>query len=180
MHLEDDSIQIKEPPIRNSGHKGGIFLARCKVDFHPNGVGDRDTGDLGSTGSAREEKRFLEPADVYLGAVVSIHAHKFDILDCDNYTFKYMEANPNLWRSSNLNLINNKLLDKQEVIRKVILTLPSLQSRSITVEELEEIFSNCGLELVKQEVYTVFRAIDVFRVGSVKLTKLLKYIIDLK
>ena len=179
MHLEDDTIQIKEPPIRNSGHKGGIFLARCKVEYHGL-VSERDFNDNASSGSLREEKRFIEPSDIFVGAIVTILAHKFVILDCDNYTFKYMEANPNMWKYSNLAIINQKLQDKQEVIQKIILTLPGLQNRTIQVDELEEIFNRCGMNLVKQEVYTVFRAVDVFRVGTVKLTKLLKYVLDLK
>jgi hypothetical protein len=160
-------------------------LARCKVDFradshYSQGGGDHSAGDLGSTGSLKEEKRFLEPSDIYLGGVVTILAHRFDILDCDQYTFKYMEANPNLWKYSNLSLINSKLLGKKEVIKKIILTYPGLQSRNITVDDLEELLKRSGLDLVKQEIYTVFRAIDVFRFGTVKMTKALKYIIDLQ
>jgi hypothetical protein len=91
-----------------------------------------------------------------------------------------MEANPNLWKYSNLSLINSKLLGKKEVIKKIILTSPGLQSRNITVDDLEELLKRSGLDLVKQEIYTVFRAIDVFRFGNVKMTKALKYIIDLQ
>jgi hypothetical protein len=135
--------------------------------------------DLVSAGSFKEEKRCLEPSDIFLGGTVAILSHKFDILDCDQYTFKYMEANPNLWKYSNISLINEKLLEKKEVIQKVILTYPSLQSKNISVDELETVLVRSGLNLVKQEVYTLFRAVDVFRVGTVKLTKILKYILEL-
>lgn len=135
--------------------------------------------DLASAGSFKEEKRSVEPGDIYLGGTVAILSHKFDILDCDQYTFKYMEANPNLWKYSNISLINDKLLEKKEVVQKIILTYPSLQSKNITVEDLEAILVRSGLHLVKQEVYTVFRAVDIFRIGTVKLTKMLKYILEL-
>jgi hypothetical protein len=149
------------------------------VDFHPNSSDSQLLGDWASAGSMKEEKRSLEPSDIFLGATVTILAHKFDILDCDQFTSKYMEANPNLWKYSNLTMITDKILDKKDVLKKIILTFPSLQSKIITVEDLESIFAKSGLKLVKQEVYTVFRAVDVLRLGSVKLTKMLKYIMDL-
>ena len=44
---------------------------------------------------------------------------------------------------------------------------------------MTDIFARCGLKLVKQEVVTVFRAIDPHKTGSSKLTKLLKFTMDL-
>jgi hypothetical protein len=30
-YMEDDTIAIREPPIRNSGFQGGNFLSRTKI-----------------------------------------------------------------------------------------------------------------------------------------------------
>ncbi len=40
----------------------------------------------------------LSPSDIYLGATVSILAHKFVVLDADLYTLKFMENHANLWK----------------------------------------------------------------------------------
>ncbi len=160
LHLEDDTIQIREPPVRNSGHKGGIFLQRCKLESH-------------------DDTPVLEPKDVYLGATVTVLSHQFDVHDCDQYTFKYMEANSHIWPWSDLSQVARKLKAKKEVLQRIILTYPALQSKSFNVEELGAILERCGLKLVKQEVLTVFRAIDPHKTGSAKLTKLLKYTMDL-
>lgn len=160
LHLEDDTIQIREPPVRNSGHKGGIFLQRCKLESH-------------------DGSPTLEPKDVFLGATVTVLAHQFDVQDCDQYTFKYMEANAGTWRYSDLSAVSAKLRAKKEVVQRVVLTYPALQTRTVDVAELGEVLERTGLRLVKQEVFTIFRAIDPQRAGTVKMTKLLKYVMDL-
>ncbi len=146
--------------MRNSGHKGGIFLQRCKLESH-------------------DGTPTLEPKDVFLGATVTVLSHEFDVQDCDQYTFKYMEANANTWQCSDISAVSRKLRAKKEVLQRILLTYPALQSRSLNVEELGTILERAGLDLVAQEVHTVFRTIDPQRSGSVKLTKLLKYTMDL-
>lgn len=69
VHLEDDTFQIREPPIRNSGHKGGIFLSRCKLETH-------------------DGTKPLQPGDIFLGGEVEILSHRFIVLNCDQFTFK--------------------------------------------------------------------------------------------
>ena len=69
VHLEDDTFQIREPPIRNSGHKGGIFLSRCKLESH-------------------DGTKPLQPGDIFLGGEVEILSHRFKVLNCDQFTFK--------------------------------------------------------------------------------------------
>ena len=121
----------------------------------------------------------LEPKDVFLGATVTVLAHQFDVHDCDEYTLKYMEANDAVWPASNLALVSRQLQTKKEVLQRMLLTLPGLQTRSATVEEMTALFARCGLQLVKQEVVTVFRAVDPQKTGAAKLSKLLKFVMDL-
>ena len=121
----------------------------------------------------------LTYTDLNVGSTATVLAHKFDIHDCDQFTFKYMEANSNLWPYSNADLVNRKLKQKKEVIQRLILTYPGLQQKVINVDELQELLEKAGLNLVKQEVCTVFRSVDPQRTGSVKLTKVLKHTMDL-
>ncbi len=161
IHLEDDTFQIREPPVRNSGHKGGIFLARCKLESH-------------------DGTKPLEPQDVFIGATVSILSHKFDVLDCDQYTFKYMEDNSSQWKCSDLKTVEAKLSPKKDIIQRLIVTYPALTSRNMDVKELYAILVRAGLTIIPQEAHTIFRAVDTHRTGTIKMTKMLKYIMDLR
>lgn len=162
VHLEDDTFQIREPPKRNTGHKGGIFLSRCKLESH----------------SAHEQ--VLTPTDMYIGATVTILSHQFVIHDCDQYTFKYMEDNSTSYTYSNIATVNDKVRARKDIVQRLFLTYPALTSRMLNVDELAEILiDRAGLALVKQEVCTMFRAVDAQREGSVKMTKMLKYVMDL-
>jgi Ca2+-binding EF-hand superfamily protein len=122
----------------------------------------------------------LHPQDLHIGATVTILSHKFDILDCDQYTFKYMEANCGQWNFSDLKEVEAKVTAKKEVIQRLILTLPGLTARNMDVKELQEILNRSGLHLIPQEVHTIFRAVDTYRVGTIKATKMLKYFMDLR
>jgi hypothetical protein len=161
VHLEDDTFQIREPPIRNSGHKGGIFLARCKLETH-------------------DGSKPLQPGDIHLGATVEILSHRFIVLNCDQFTFKFMEENNKTWVYSNQARVLQKLLAKKEVVQKILLTYPALGTRSLDATELQAIMEKAGVELVKQEVYTIFRAVDVSFTGSIKMTQFLRFVMDLK
>eukprot|EP01039_Chlorochromonas_danica_P007858 gene7858-8670_t len=163
VHLEDDTFQIREPPLRNSGHKGGIFLSRCKLDSQT-GPGEAP----------------LQPADLYIGAIVKLQCHCFEILLCDQYTFKYMEDNCRLWPFSDLSQVFQKISSRKEVLTRILLLAPGLSSKVVGAEELEELIQRANVPLVKQEVYTFFRAIDTTYAGVVKLTKVLKYVMELQ
>lgn len=161
VHLEDDTFQIREPPIRNSGHKGGIFLSRCKLETH-------------------DGSKPLQPGDIYLGGEVEILSHRFKVLNCDQFTFKFMEENCKTWTYCNLQTVLHKIRTKKDVIKRLLLTAPALQSRMMDVPALQEMLEKTDLNLVKQEVCTLFRAVDVTFSGSIKMTQFLKYIMDLQ
>lgn len=110
---------------------------------------------------------------------MTILAHEFEVHDCDQYTFKYMEANANLWQYSDLGLVNKKVKAKKEALKRILVTYPNLASRQIDVDGLGELLQKAGTSFVKQEICTLFRAVDTQRTGIVKMTKVLKYIMDL-
>jgi hypothetical protein len=157
VHLEDDSIQVLEPPQRNSGHKGGVVLNRLKIESH-------------------DGSKVVQPQDIYIGAVVPIYGHKFIIHDADEFTLRHMEENSKMWVHSGLPLVTEKLRAKQEVIIRVILTSPGLTNKMVNPAEVHELFERAGLKLVRQEIVTLFRLLDPRAAGSVKLTKILKYL----
>lgn len=76
--LADDMISIYEPPIRNSGIIGGKFLEGTRISKP-----DCD----------KEKPVFYGPADMSIGAVISVFRHRFIILDCDDYVLSYLQEN---------------------------------------------------------------------------------------
>lgn len=158
--LEDDSIQIMEPPQRNSGHKGGTFLSRGKVQIEENGV-----------------KRPMLPEDIVVGSVAQIRAHRFVVHDADEFTYKFMEENPDQFLFSNMANITNKLRKNSEILKKLILSMAGLQTMTVKYEDLDTLFKRAGLDLLKQEVVTLLRMLDPRRTARVRMTQVLKYIL---
>lgn len=144
-----------EPPVRNSGHKGGLFLARS------------------------QPKGLFNPKELYLGAKVTILNHNFTIMDADMATFKFMESYPDTWLVCNVDTVSAKMKVRKEVLMRVILTYPGMAHAVIDLAVMESIFDQAGLKFVKQEVKTIFRVIDPFHTSVVKMSKLLKFVMDL-
>jgi hypothetical protein len=71
-YLMDDTISIYEPEQRNSGMVCGKFLER-------------------GTYKTPEGERF-SLKDFYLGAQVSFNGYRFEIIECDEYTKKFLAA----------------------------------------------------------------------------------------
>lgn len=128
---------------------------------------------------SHDDSKELEPCDLYIGALVKIFSHQFLVHGADAYTLKYMEANHNHWRYSDLSAIVEKVKGKAEVLKRIILTYPSLATRSIDLNEIDIIFKKSGISLVKQEVVTIFRGLDPLHTGSAKMSKLLKFVMDM-
>lgn len=156
VRLEDDSIQIIEPPQRNSGHQGGIFLTRDRIQN-------------------KDKNRYMIPQDFYVGCNIGILAHRFIILDADEYTLKYMSQNPDQWVYCDINHIMRKLKAKEEILKKKILTTGGLTSQVLNYDNVFDLLVECNIDLVKHEAITLCRELDPTHSGSIKLTKLLKY-----
>jgi len=159
VHLEDDTIQIREPPIRNSGIKGGLFLARGKVSSERGG-------------------KPVEPTDIFLGCDLSILSHKFDVYEADEATLKYMETNDHMWETCQVPKIVEKIKSKAPLLRTAFLTTRGLTDKRVNAEELEEFLNGAGAGLLKQEVVTIFRSIDIAtgRLGTIQLNSLLRLV----
>lgn len=148
-----------EPPQRNSGHKGGVFLNRGAIKSH-------------------DGNAVVQPQDIFCGAVVPIYGNRFVIHDADEFTMRHMEENKKLWINSNLATVVSKLKSRQEVISRIILTTPGLAQKNVTLDDIADILKRGGLDLVKQEIVTMFRVLDPLKVGTIKLTKVLKFLMS--
>ena len=120
--------------------------------------------------------KVVQPPDLYLGATVPIYGYGFIIHDADDYTLRHMEDHCKLWTYSALPAVLNKLSRCKELLVRTILCLPGLSSIFVDLNTCFAIFKKAGLTLVKQEIMTMMRVLDPRRIGSVKLTKILKFI----
>jgi len=76
--LANDMISIYEPPIKNSGIIGGMFLEATRISKP-----DCD----------RENPVFYGPADLSIGKTINVFRHRFTIVDCDDYVLSYLMEN---------------------------------------------------------------------------------------
>ena len=72
-YLQDNTIKIQEPPLRNSGFVGGLFLSRRKVK--------RSQGE-----------GYLTQHDFVVGQTVQVLAHNFHIDGANEFTLRWLEA----------------------------------------------------------------------------------------
>lgn len=79
LFLEDNSIEIIEPKVENSGSVQGKFLKRHQI-FKPV---DRITSD--------SAKVLYTINDFFAGAQLNIYNRIYTVVDCDNSTRRYME-----------------------------------------------------------------------------------------
>eukprot|EP00741_Cyanophora_paradoxa_P023424 tig00021582_g22628.t1 len=77
-YLADDTVGVYEPPKRNSGIIGGKFLERMRMRLP-----DRED--------------YYEVHQFTVGAELLMHFHKFQLLEADDYSLRFMEQNPRLF-----------------------------------------------------------------------------------
>lgn len=68
---------------------------------------------------------------------------------------------------------------RKELLQRAILTYPGMAHAVIDLSVMESIFKQAGLKFVKQEAKTIFRVIDPFHTNFCKMSKLLKFVMDL-
>jgi len=145
--MEDDTIAIQEPPIRNSGFNGGNFLQRTKI--------------MKNT----EDK--YKPYDLYIGGTVQLLAHRFNIIEADDYTLNFMESRAHEgWPSSNIFKITEKLKPLKDGILSSAMKIS--KGGIVNYEQVQACLVDNGITLDEQEYVTLYRALD--RVGKKRNT----------
>lgn len=95
ISLADGTIKIMEPPIRNSGIIGGLFLSARKVK---------------RPGCDPNMPNYYEPKDFWIGQVVTIYSHRFRIDSADLYVYRYMQDHQEMFASETIEGVRNYLL----------------------------------------------------------------------
>lgn len=105
FYLEDDTIQIYEEIVRNSGIGGGNFLNRGK---YINGLPPES-----------DEPRAFIPTDIYLGNVISINGNEMRIIEMDNLSIRFCETYPDEFPMFDTYQIVQGLIEKIGEVLKV-------------------------------------------------------------
>ncbi len=151
--MEDDTIAIAEPPIRNSGVMGGKFLSRQAVK--------------------KSDGRKYLASDIYTGNVVDIMCHHFELLNGDEYSYRLMENDSKTFPFSCYSKIHENIVAFKDAISKYFATEYQGDNK-ITLGDLSSCFQKVGLRLNKQQVLTVWRKIDKKRKNKVSFSKIIK------
>lgn len=107
VFCRDDTIQVYEEASKNSGRQSSKFMERQKVK-NP------------YTNQYYTPKDFLKGKDIYLNSYI------FRLIECDEYTKKFMIDNYDVFNDSDLSFVINR-------IRKGALSYPNLEEYSIVV-----------------------------------------------
>lgn len=154
--LGNDTVSIREPPIRNSGHMGGNFLYRSKIK--------------------RKDGSNYESCDFFVGAELNVLSQDFCVVEADENTLMYMESNSNDFPQSNILRVVQLLRPYREAIARLCCTKYDHSGGTMTVNELEELFRLASVRLSPQEFITLKRKLDKRKRGFFLYSKLLKLI----
>ena len=149
FYLEDDTIQIYEEDIRNSGIKGGTFLKRGRYmnELPP------DDG----------EPRYFQPTDIFLSNVISFNGSEMQIIEMDNMSLRFCEAFPDEFPMSDIFEIIHRLLqtsvDEKIDVRRVFIQGDPRRAGRLSKGAFVDLLDSSGLsgQLSDQELLTLMR-----------------------
>jgi hypothetical protein len=151
--MEDDTIAIREPPMRNSGAMGGKFLRRQS--------------------SKKPDGSKLSAKDMFIGNVVDLNCHHFKLLVADEYTYRLMENDSTTFPYSNFNQIHESLQEKKYAFSKYFATEYDVKGK-LDIEQLKDICEKVGLYFNSQQIMTFWRKLDKKGKHKISFTKIIK------
>jgi hypothetical protein len=140
FYLSDDTIQIYEPPVRNSGIIAGKFLQRTRLK-NP------------------ETDEYYTAADFEVGRVLTLNKQKFELQEATEYAMSYMEADPDTFPQAHLAQIVDKLrfaIKQSGKTPKEVFATYSDHGR-MDINGLLALFKGVGFEITTHEAVTVMR-----------------------
>ncbi|XP_033003020.1 EF-hand domain-containing family member C2 [Lacerta agilis] len=149
-YLSDDTIQVFEPPQRNTGIVGGKFLERGRVKKP------------GQEQFKAELSEYYTAKDLYVGAKVCFHGHVFLLVDADEYAFNYMEKHANEFPVSDICVILDKLKaigePRSREIKQIFAASDPQHTTTIDYDEFRNLLLNISdRNLSEHEIMTLGR-----------------------
>jgi Ca2+-binding EF-hand superfamily protein len=177
--LEDDTISIYEPPMKNSGYLGGKFLDRgkfkkCSSSTNTNntmsGSSGSGSGSSSSNIGGKSASLYYQASDFYIGAVISFEfspLQKMELIEADLQTLIFCENHPEQFIYSNIDLVLEKIArnflminNKQRVLLRVVFQrLDTKHTRLMSIEEFKQVLQRNQLlqGLNQQQIVTLSR-----------------------
>jgi len=161
FYVADDTVQVREPPQRNSGIIGGSLLAKQAYDNPATG-------------------QDFKQNDFFVGANLCIAGRNFVILDVDEHTLKYMEGRPADYPLSNvqqvLSNLRTKLAGEARTGGLTVLfrKYDSDHSGKITIDEFAKILRNYDPDFPDQAVVTLMRQFDKSGDGTITVEEFIR------
>ena len=121
--------------------------------------------------------RKFAPHDIVIGKTLKVRCHRFNIHGCDEYTYRFMEENCKQFVNSDIRVALESIRNRQEVVTRLIVTTPGLANKTVSFEEVDALMRRAGLAMNKQQIMTILRSLDPQRLGSVKMTQVLKMLL---
>lgn len=154
-YLIDDTMAIREPPLRNSGHIGGNFLSRSRVrkpDAEQTNA--PAPAPAGAVWGPAPVTAYYGAEDLHVGNEIEFLGHKFDIYEADEYSLRYMEREgAPRFPKSDIAYIIRKFKDMTR-LSDAFEACPDVLSGAL---EFHAIAVKCGVPIDLQECITLAR-----------------------
>ena len=142
-YVKDESIQIYEIADRNSGRLSCKFLERKKMK-NP------------------YTNRYYSEKDMVVGNTIYLNKYTFRLLQCDEYTKKYMRDNAEIFRDSDCSEVIERIrtagncFDNRETYFITVLKILDPHNKGfISSDEIKEGFKHFNLYLSTQELISL-------------------------
>ncbi|XP_033239499.1 EF-hand domain-containing family member C2-like [Drosophila pseudoobscura] len=96
-YLSDDTLQIQEVAVRNSGFLGGEFMKRTRIELP------------GQEKFSYKQPQYYMPWNFFIGSTMSLKDFIFHLVSADEYTLMFMEHHPEQFIHANLSAIMQKI-----------------------------------------------------------------------
>jgi len=157
FYRADDTIQIFEKRIPNSGFVGGKFLERRRV-INP------------------ETKKSFEAESLFVGATIVINGSAFNLLLADESTLSHMEDES--FSFSNIDLITKqlaeKLWDRCHRRTSTFRMIDSNHDNLISKQEFSDMMKRYGWDLNEHQILTIWRNFDTNGDSNITATEFFK------
>jgi len=154
-YLEDDTISVTEPPIPNSGFVGGSFLRRQSLK--------------------KKDGLQYNIKDFYIGNIVNFLGHLFQIVDADEYTYKYMESSEKTFSLSIVYKLQSMLNTYEDDIKLFFVSNYLGDGGMVTKSDLKKCCTKVGIKLNSHELSILWRILDKKNKGSIKYSRIIKF-----
>lgn len=162
--LEDDTLCIFEPRVKNSGVTGGRFLDRGRFRK----CLEAGAGDTKSRESQKEKSAYCA-SDFYVGAIVRFEFspnQRLELVEADEQTLSYCESHPELFPFSNSRLVLELLVkallgskSSSDLLRRECRGLDKASKRMLPLDEFQRALDRFRLTglLNAQQLLTLAR-----------------------